>query len=46
MRAWIRSTIPAWPDSPAGVNKLDGQLMVVLVVDGVFEIAPKTALAA
>jgi hypothetical protein len=29
-----------------GVHRLDGQLMVVLVVDRVLEIAPKTALAA
>jgi chemotaxis signal transduction protein len=29
-----------------GVHRLDGQLMVVLDVDRVLEIAPKTALAA
>jgi chemotaxis signal transduction protein len=33
-------------DTVGGVHRLDGQLMVVLDVDRVLELAPKTSLAA
>ena len=33
-------------DTAGGVHRLDGQLMVVLDVDRVLEIVPKTAFAA